>query len=117
MPNYSTKKPVTNPTRLKTSLWDKIYGLAAAATTAWLSLAAFTGCQAPDYAKIDESMVAAVAGSTNETPVQSDAIVLREGDSVRITFPGAPNLNTVQQIKRDGRVSLQLIGEFKALGM
>jgi len=44
-------------------------------------------------------------------------LVLHEGDIVRISFPGAPNLNTTQQIRRDGKIALQLIGEFKASGM
>lgn len=43
-------------------------------------------------------------------------IVLREGDSVRISFPGAPNLNAVQVIRRDGRVTLPLVGEYSAAG-
>jgi len=29
-------------------------------------------------------------------------MVLREGDSVRISVPGAPNLNTIAPIRRDG---------------
>jgi len=36
---------------------------------------------------------------------------------VKITFPGAPNLNTSQPIRRDGKIALQLVGEFKAAGM
>jgi polysaccharide export outer membrane protein len=48
---------------------------------------------------------------------RSDVIVLHEGDTVRISFPGAPTLNTVQQIRRDGRISLPLIGEFRAVGL
>ena len=48
---------------------------------------------------------------------KSDAMVLHEGDSVRISFPGAPNLNTAQQIRRDGRLALPLVGELKAAGM
>ncbi len=46
-----------------------------------------------------------------------EVIVLREGDSVRISFPGAPNLNSVQLIRRDGRITLPLIGEFQAAGL
>jgi polysaccharide export outer membrane protein len=47
----------------------------------------------------------------------SEPLVLREGDTVRITFPGSPSLNTVQQIRRDGKVSLGLVGEFQAAGL
>jgi polysaccharide export outer membrane protein len=47
----------------------------------------------------------------------SESLVLREGDAVRISFPGSPSLNTVQQIRRDGKVSLGLVGEFQAAGL
>jgi polysaccharide export outer membrane protein len=50
--------------------------------------------------------------------VQSDPIVLREGDSVRVTFPAAPELDqTNVQIKRDGRISLKIVGEVPAAGL
>jgi len=48
---------------------------------------------------------------------KSEEIVLREGDTVRVTFPGSPELTKVQQIRRDGIVTLPLIGEFKAAGL
>ena len=44
-------------------------------------------------------------------------IVLREGDVLKITFPGSPNLDTSQPIRRDGTLSLPLIGETQAAGM
>ena len=55
------------------------------------------------------------AGGTNAAPDQQ--LILREGDTVTISFPGAPNLNATQQIRRDGKISLQLIGEFQAMGL
>ena len=36
---------------------------------------------------------------------------------MRISFPGSPNLNTSQQIRRDGKLSLPMIGEVKAAGL
>jgi polysaccharide export outer membrane protein len=60
------------------------------------------GCQTSEFSKLEE---------------KPPPLVLREGDSVRITFPGAPNLNTVQQIKPDGRIALQLVGEIYAAGL
>lgn len=51
-------------------------------------------------------------GATGE----GEALVLREGDVVRVSFPGAPNLNTVAAIRRDGKVSLPLVGEVQAAG-
>jgi polysaccharide export outer membrane protein len=41
---------------------------------------------------------------------------LREGDVLKISFPGSANLNTTQQIRRDGMISLPLVGEVKAVG-
>lgn len=48
-------------------------------------------------------------------PAQPEALVLREGDIVRIDFPGAPNLNAKETISRDGKISL-LKGEVVAAG-
>jgi polysaccharide export outer membrane protein len=42
--------------------------------------------------------------------------VLREGDSVKIAFPGAQNLDTTQQVRRDGKITLPLGGEIVAAG-
>src|SRR5262249_33188893 len=47
----------------------------------------------------------------------STPIILREGDVVKITFPGSPNLDTTQPIRRDGKLNLPLIGEMVAAGM
>lgn len=44
------------------------------------------------------------------------SIVLREGDMVKVTLPDSPNLSTEQQIRRDGRIVLPLIGEVQAAG-
>ena len=42
--------------------------------------------------------------------------VLREGDSIKISFPGAPDLGTTQQVRRDGKITLSLGGEIIAAG-
>jgi polysaccharide export outer membrane protein len=51
------------------------------------------------------------------TDASAEPVVLREGDIVRISFPGAPNLNTLAAIRRDGKTSLPLIGEVQAAGL
>jgi polysaccharide export outer membrane protein len=71
-----------------------------------LSLLLIAGCQTPQFA--DPPVV---------QQIKPDAIVLREGDIVRITFPGAPNLNAAQTIRRDGKIALQLVGEVQAAGL
>ena len=47
----------------------------------------------------------------------SETITLREGDVLKISFPGAPNLNTSQQIRRDGKIVLPVVGEVIAAGL
>lgn len=47
--------------------------------------------------------------------VTPDIQVLNPGDVIKIAFPGAPNLDMApQQIRRDGRINLNMIGEVKA---
>jgi len=43
-------------------------------------------------------------------------IRLREGDVIRISFPGAPTLDGTYQVRRDGKITLTLGGEVVALG-
>ena len=96
--------------------WRKHCGLALGLPASLLLAAGMlflllntTGCHSPSFSNLQ----------ANALPIpKSDVIVLlREGDTVRITFPGAPNLNTTQLIRRDGKVTLPLIGEFKASGL
>jgi polysaccharide biosynthesis/export protein len=69
-------------------------------------LAVVTGCQTPQYSGLDEQKM-----------LHSDPLVLHEGDSIRISFPGAPALDSTEPIKRDGRISLKLGGEVNAAGL
>ena len=67
------------------------------------------GCQTQ---KSHAAAVKTVANtSTNEL------IDLREGDVLKISFPGSPTLDTTQQIRRDGKITLSLVGEVDAAGM
>src|SRR5437868_159485 len=45
------------------------------------------------------------------------SIVLSEGDTIKVAFPSSPNLDTVAQIRRDGKITLPLVGEIEAVGM
>jgi len=84
-------------------------------------LIGLSGCQTkPQSANFgDPFALVAPAGTVTNRPAgpASEPLVLREGDVVRISFPGSPSLNTVQQIRRDGKVSLALVGEFHAAGL
>ncbi len=59
-----------------------------------------------------QTAVNAAMGKPDSTP-----IILREGDVVKVTFPGSPNLDTTQPIRRDGKLNLPLIGEVDASGL
>mgnify|MGYP001450385332 CR=1 FL=1 len=39
-----------------------------------------------------------------------------EGDQLKISFTGAPSMDTVQEVRRDGRITLPLAGEVIAAG-
>ncbi|HZL43980.1 MAG TPA: polysaccharide biosynthesis/export family protein [Verrucomicrobiae bacterium] len=70
-----------------------------------LVICALTGCSTPH------------SGQNNAAPASEnpDQFVLRAGDVLRITFPGAPNLNVAPQpIRRDGKITLPLVGEVVA---
>src|ERR1700685_1389116 len=69
---------------------------------ATLVLLLFTGCQAPK--KTPQPL-------TSRTPS-----FLVAGDTVRISFPAAPELNQTQKIGADGTLSLPLVGEVAAAG-
>jgi polysaccharide biosynthesis/export protein len=67
-----------------------------------LVLFLFTGCQTSK--KVPQKL-------TSQTPS-----FLVAGDSVRISFPAAPELNQTQKIGSDGTLSLPLVGEVAAAG-
>jgi protein involved in polysaccharide export with SLBB domain len=69
-------------------------------------LALATGCQTESLFTLP------VQQNTNTTEI----ITLREGDVLKISFPGNANLNKTQPIRRDGMISLDLVGEVKAAG-
>lgn len=69
----------------------------------------FTGCDTMPAGK------AATKAALDQA--HSDMLVLREGDVLKISFPGSANLDTVQPIRRDGKLNLPLVGEVKAAGM
>ncbi len=61
-------------------------------------------------------------GPDTSTPIPAEAFnsrpsgSLAAGDVIRVSFPGAPELNTVQKIMANGKVSLPTIGDVTAQG-
>ncbi len=65
-----------------------------------------TGCKTSHFTNIEDKKAAV-----------PESMTLNEGDTLAISFPGAPNLNTTQKIRRDGRITLPVVGEFSAAGL
>jgi polysaccharide export outer membrane protein len=103
-----TMNPGTNAGREQSGMGREVIGrhllVTAFAALGCVVLIAITGCQTP------ESYLA-------EGQVSSGAITLRAGDVLKIAFPGAPNLDTTQPIRRDGKIVLPMVGEVSATGL
>jgi polysaccharide export outer membrane protein len=65
-----------------------------------------TGCQTTRTAPPTASAEASVSAPQT----------IREGDELKISFPGAPNLDSTQKVRRDGRITLAMVGEMTATG-
>ena len=52
-----------------------------------------------------------------EAGKQSEMQTIREGDALKISFPGAPKLDGAQQVRADGIITLDLVGEVKVVGL
>jgi len=87
---------------LKVSNWNSL----ALGAVAGACLIAVAGCQEP-----------ATLAQAQEAP-QAE-LTLREGDVVKISFPGASDLNPPEplQIRRDGKITLPIVGEVGAAGL
>lgn len=78
----------------------------AGAFLSWLALGLASlvlGCSSPIVYKVKDL-----------SPYRD--VRLREGDSIKIAFPGLPALDGVQQVRRDGKVTINLGGEALAMG-
>jgi len=89
-------------------------------------LAVAAGCQTapphstnapPHSTNAPLQAVPASPGAASNEPANADkSMVLKEGDTLKITFPGAPNLDTIESIRIDGKITLQMVGEYDAAG-
>jgi polysaccharide biosynthesis/export protein len=53
---------------------------------------------------------------TQATTVTPPPQTLQPGDVVHLSFPGASSLDDTQQIRRDGKLNLKVVGEVEATG-
>jgi polysaccharide biosynthesis/export protein len=68
---------------------------------------------AAEQSTLDNWTVASPADSNSA----QQPTILREGDLVKISFPGTPNLDQSEQIRLDGKIALPLIGDVQAAGL
>jgi polysaccharide biosynthesis/export protein len=92
--------------------------LVALLPVALIAAGLLAGCEnqsnfdAASSLKMPAAKIGALAANTNES------LTLREGDVVKISFPGSPTLDTTQEIRRDGKINLPLgVGDVDAAGM
>jgi polysaccharide export outer membrane protein len=63
-----------------------------------------------------QTAVASPLAPSNDSTNANKSLVLQEGDTIKISFAGAPNLDTIESVRRDGKITLEMIGEYDAAG-
>jgi polysaccharide export outer membrane protein len=76
-----------------------------------------TPASAAPASALSKALAAAPTTPAATNAPKSEGLVLHEGDTVRITFPGASTLDMLEKIRTDGKISLKLMGEFQAAGL
>jgi polysaccharide biosynthesis/export protein len=102
--------------------------------TVWMVLLCFilAGCASPSFqdqrvmdlppservtdAGAMERLPMFLSNAADENSFPALTMVLMPGDEIEISFLGAPDLGITQRIRRDGRISLRLVGEMVAGG-
>lgn len=92
--------------RARLSAMRCLPAVAASLLAVTLGIAPFAGCA---------SAGGASPPATTLPGERPDAIL--EGDTLKINFAGAPQLDTTQEVRRDGRISLPVVGEVPAAGL
>lgn len=105
---------VSSPERPRVSWQRTLRRVAAEAAAPLLALLAsssllLTGCESTGGGDM--------AGPSASRSGSGGAVVLGEGDVIRLAFAGAPELNSLQKIRSDGKISLAMVGEAKASGL
>jgi len=81
-----------------------------------VSLLGFGGCATTDEPTAQSQTDPGQKSGGPAAPAHSEVIILREGDVVKISFPDSANLDTTLPIRRDGKISPQLVGDVQAAG-
>jgi polysaccharide export outer membrane protein len=68
-----------------------------------------TGCTTSALSEAEQAAM-------SQMGAPSEILTLKEGDVLKISFPSVPNMDTTQQVRQDGRITLPLLGEFVVTG-
>jgi polysaccharide export outer membrane protein len=86
-----------------------------------LAIVTRAGCATAVLAALTFISFSAGCASAAKLPAEvahpAESQTLRAGDVVKISFPRAQSLDTTQQIRRDGKLNLYLVGEVQAAGL
>lgn len=75
-----------------------------------------SGCRSDQFESIPMPPHPNSGVSNAPTQPSQATMVLREGDTLTVSIPASPTLDTTQQIRTDGKIVLPLIGEVVASG-
>lgn len=105
VPAGFTDGNATRESALNTNIPPYCHAIRGAFPALWFALLALllTGCQSTP-----------TVTPTDVRPYIT--AILREGDNIKLGFPGAPNMDTTQQVRRDGKITLPFGGEIVAAG-
>jgi polysaccharide biosynthesis/export protein len=119
MRTNSSGKTVQRGARRFSRLMQLAAGIAVLATVAGCQTESSPFTPATPAVSTRVHPVIPEAAPTAATPATNRraSYALREGDILKISFPGSPNLNNVQQIRTDGKITLPLIGDVDAAGL
>lgn len=75
-----------------------------------------TGCQSK-FVSPAEALQGQGAMAGGKAATTNEMMSLRAGDVLRISFPSSSSLNTTQTIRRDGKITMPLVGDVDAAGL
>jgi len=120
----NTELPSGNGRRLRNHLrsapvrrWlSSTAGVAAGMVLVLSGCATQTASSPPPVAPAS-AQTAPVPVTIPEAAKVPEILTLREGDSIRVAFAGVPTMDTTLPIRRDGKITLPLVGEVEAVGL
>jgi polysaccharide biosynthesis/export protein len=91
-----------------------------ATDTSSARLAAMAGCCLLMLAGCVAPPTATTAMPSEQAQVEAapipELLTLKEGDVLKISFPSVPTMDSTQQVRQDGRITLPIIGECVVIG-